>query len=68
MKHAGAGHFVCGLVQDTPGMPMAAMKLYMTPGSCSTGIHIILDEPEEAYDTSALGRRHGHQSTDLATS
>ncbi len=47
---------------------MAAMKLYMTPGSCSTGIHIILDEPEEAYDTSALGRRHGHQSTDLATS
>jgi glutathione S-transferase len=31
---------------------MAAMKLYMTPGSCSTGIHIILeelDQPFEAY-------------------
>ena len=28
------------------------MKLYMTPGSCSTGIHILLeelDQPFEAY-------------------
>ena len=28
------------------------MKLYMTPGSCSTGIHILLEEldkPFEAY-------------------
>ena len=29
---------------------MAAMKLYMTPGSCSTGIHIILEEMEEAFE------------------
>jgi glutathione S-transferase len=29
---------------------MAAIKLYMTPGSCSTGIHIILEELEEAFE------------------
>jgi glutathione S-transferase len=29
---------------------MAAMKLYMTPGSCSTGIHIILEELEETFE------------------
>ena len=29
---------------------MAAMKLYMTPGSCSTGIHIILEELEEPFE------------------
>lgn len=29
---------------------MPAMKLYMTPGSCSTGIHIILEELEEAFE------------------
>jgi len=29
---------------------MAAMKLYMTPGSCSTGIHIILEELDEAFE------------------
>ncbi|MDR3469069.1 MAG: glutathione S-transferase N-terminal domain-containing protein [Xanthobacteraceae bacterium] len=26
------------------------MKLYMTPGSCSTGIHIILEELEEVFE------------------
>ncbi|MEP9356682.1 glutathione S-transferase N-terminal domain-containing protein [Xanthobacter sp. KR7-65] len=26
------------------------MKLYMTPGSCSTGIHIIMEELEEAFE------------------
>jgi len=29
---------------------MAAMKLYMTPGSCSTGIHIILEELEVVFE------------------
>lgn len=29
---------------------MAPMKLYMTPGSCSTGIHIILEELEEIFE------------------
>jgi glutathione S-transferase len=29
---------------------MAAMKLYMTPGSCSTGIHIILEELEAVFE------------------
>jgi glutathione S-transferase len=29
---------------------MAAMKFYMTPGSCSTGIHIILEELDEAFE------------------
>ena len=29
---------------------MAPMKLYMTPGSCSTGIHIILEELEEVFE------------------
>jgi glutathione S-transferase len=29
---------------------MPAMKFYMTPGSCSTGIHIILEELEEVFE------------------
>ena len=29
---------------------MPAMKFYMTPGSCSTGIHIILEELEEIFE------------------
>src|SRR5713226_1134982 len=30
--------------------PMAPMKLYMTPGSCSTGIHIIMEELDEIFE------------------
>jgi glutathione S-transferase len=29
---------------------MAAMKFYMTPGSCSTGIHVILEELEQVFE------------------
>jgi glutathione S-transferase len=29
---------------------MAAMKFYMTPGSCSTGVHIILEELDEVFE------------------
>ncbi len=29
---------------------MAPMKFYMTPGSCSTGIHIILEELDERFE------------------
>lgn len=29
---------------------MAALKFYMTPGSCSTGIHIILEELDEIFE------------------
>jgi glutathione S-transferase len=29
---------------------VAMMKFYMTPGSCSTGIHIILEELEEVFE------------------
>ncbi len=29
---------------------MPSMKLYMTPGSCSTGIHILLEELEETFE------------------
>jgi glutathione S-transferase len=29
---------------------MPAMKLYMTPGSCSTGVHILLEELEEVFE------------------
>jgi glutathione S-transferase len=29
---------------------MAMMKFFMTPGSCSTGVHIILEELEEVFE------------------
>jgi glutathione S-transferase len=51
MKHAGNGG---ERLQLRPGIRqdrlMASMKLYMTPGSCSTGIHIILEELEEIFE------------------
>jgi glutathione S-transferase len=40
---------------------MAAMKLYMTPGSCSTGIHIILEELEEAFEAHIVNLPAGDQ-------
>jgi len=42
-------------------MPMAAMKLYMTPGSCSTGIHIILEELDEAFEAYIVNLPAGDQ-------
>jgi glutathione S-transferase len=49
MPNAGAKPAACrrGNRQDRL---MAPMKLYMTPGSCSTGIHIILEELEEIFE------------------
>ena len=40
---------------------MAAMKLYMTPGSCSTGIHIILEELEEVFEAYVVNLPAGDQ-------
>jgi glutathione S-transferase len=40
---------------------MAAMKLYMTPGSCSTGIHIILEELDEAFEAYVVNLPAGDQ-------
>jgi glutathione S-transferase len=33
---------------------MALMKFYMTPGSCSTGIHILLEELEEVFEVTVV--------------
>ncbi|MFG1461875.1 glutathione S-transferase family protein [Xanthobacter sp. DSM 24535] len=30
------------------------MKLYMTPGSCSTGVHILLEELEEVFEVAVV--------------
>jgi glutathione S-transferase len=38
---------------------MAAMKFYMTPGSCSTGIHIILEELEEIFEVHVVNLSAG---------
>lgn len=35
-------------------VPMATMKFYMTPGSCTTGIHIILEELEQVFEAHVL--------------
>jgi hypothetical protein len=42
-------------------MPMDAMKLYMIPGSCSTGIHIILEELEQAFEAYIVNLTAGDQ-------
>jgi len=40
---------------------MAAMKLYMTPGSCTTAIHIILEELEEVFEAYVVNLPAGDQ-------
>lgn len=40
---------------------MPAMKLYMTPGSCSTGIHILLEELEEVFEAHIVNLPAGDQ-------
>ncbi len=37
------------------------MKFYMTPGSCSTGIHIILEELEEIFEAHIVNLPAGDQ-------
>src|SRR5271165_5957925 len=33
---------------------MSTLKFYMTPGSCSTGIHILLEELEEVFEVTIV--------------
>jgi len=40
---------------------MANMKLYMTPGSCSTGIHILLEELELVFEAHIVNLPAGDQ-------
>jgi len=48
---------------------MAAMKFYMTPGSCSTGIHIILEELEEMFEAYIVNMpAGGHYKPDYLAS
>lgn len=37
------------------------MKLYYTPGACSLGIHVMLEEIGEPYEASAVDLRQGEQ-------
>lgn len=37
------------------------MKLYMAPGACSLGIHILLEEIGKPYETAAVNLREGAQ-------
>jgi glutathione S-transferase len=57
MKHAEQGDAVPPSgspvdfhLAETRTRQMPAIKLYMTPGSCSTGIHIILEELDETFE------------------
>ncbi len=40
---------------------MANMKLYMTPGSCSTGIHILLEELDLIFEAHLVNLLNGDQ-------
>ncbi len=40
---------------------MAMMTFYMTPGSCSTGIHILLEELEEVFQVTVVNLPAGDQ-------
>ena len=42
---------------------MANIKFYMTPGSCSTGIHILLEELELVFEAYVLNLPAGDQYT-----
>ena len=39
------------------------MKFYMTPGSCSTGIHILLEELELIFEVQIVNLLAGDQNT-----
>jgi glutathione S-transferase len=39
------------------------MKLYLTPGSCSTGIHILLEELELVFEAHLVNLLAGTQNT-----
>jgi glutathione S-transferase len=43
---------------------MATMKFYMTPGSCSTGIHILLEEVGAVFEAYIVNLLTGDQNTD----
>lgn len=40
------------------------MKLYMTPGSCSTGIHILLEEIGLPFEVYVVNLMAGDQNTE----
>lgn len=42
-------------------MPVQTLKFYMTPGSCSTGIHILLEECEALFEVTVVNLLAGDQ-------
>jgi glutathione S-transferase len=42
---------------------MPVMKLYMTPGSCSTGIHILLEELDLVFEAQLVNLMAGNHTT-----
>ncbi len=39
------------------------MKLYLTPGSCSTGIHILMEELDLVFEEHIVNLMAGDQAT-----